>query len=167
MFPEKGLAEEAVRHRLVASAFVLGDYRERAPAHSTYRVRDEGTSRPQRRLHPRSPTSIRIRRPSPARHSSTTCVGQEPVRLPSIFSTIRMATVEVLNWPDNWPGRRSVYGFPATAFSRPTIGWGEGSGALFDKAILQAKLCLVAQTWVELCTRLKVRISKLLPLPFF
>jgi hypothetical protein len=69
-----------------------------------------------------------------------------------------MATAEVLNYLETWPGR-SVHGFPTAGNSTRGIGWDERTGRLSDKASLETRLNLIAQNWVELRTNLEVRIG--------
>jgi hypothetical protein len=72
-----------------------------------------------------------------------------------------MATAEVLNYLETWPGR-SVHGFSTAKNSTRGIGWDERTKRPSNKASLEIKLNLIAQTWVELCTNLEVRIGGLL-----
>jgi hypothetical protein len=69
-----------------------------------------------------------------------------------------MATAEVLNYLETWPGR-SVHGFSTAGNLTRGIGWDERTRRLSEMACLETWLNLIEQNLVELRTNLEVRIG--------
>ncbi|KAL2189320.1 hypothetical protein L209DRAFT_110118 [Thermothelomyces heterothallicus CBS 203.75] len=65
-----------------------------------------------------------------------------------------MATAEVLNLLDTWPGR-SIHGFPGTGPSPKTIRSNGRVEHFSDGASLVSQLSFISQLWIELCATSK------------
>jgi len=64
---------------------------------------------------------------------------------------------EVLAYRESWADA-AVYGTMTTCHSTRTIGWDEVS-SLVPGVAVNERLNLIAQSWVELCTRRRVSVT--------